>query len=47
MTQATLHSHSILEKTIYDLQSKGLILDPCVVDDLITCIKTHKKVEFK
>ena len=47
MTQATFHSHSILEKTIYDLQSKGLISDPCVVDDLITCIKTHKKVEFK
>ena len=47
MTHATLHSHSILEKTIYDLQSKGLISDPCVVDDLITCIKTHKKVEFK
>jgi hypothetical protein len=47
MTQATLHSHSVLEKIIYDLQSKGSIIDPFVVDDLITCIKTHKKVEFK
>jgi hypothetical protein len=47
MTQATLHSHSTLETIIYDLQSKGSIIDPCVVDDLITCIKTHQKVEFK
>jgi len=47
MTQATIHSHSVLENIIYELQSKGLIIDPCVVDDLITCIKTHKKFEFK
>ena len=47
MTQTTLHSHSILEKVIYDLQSKGQINDPCVVDDLITCIKTHQKGEMK
>lgn len=47
MTQATLHSHSTLEKIIYDLQSKGYIIDPCVVDDLITCVKTHHRFEFK
>ena len=47
MTQATMHSHSVLEEVIYQLQSKGAIVDPCVVDDLITCIKTHAKVEFK
>jgi hypothetical protein len=47
MTQATMHSHSVLEEVIYQLQSKGAIVDPCIVDDLITCIKTHKQVEFK
>ena len=47
MTQATMHSHSVLEEVIYQLQSKGAIVDPCIVDDLITCIKTHAKVEFK
>ncbi|MDA8940928.1 hypothetical protein N9H34_02215 [bacterium] len=47
MTQATMHSHSVLEEVIYQLQSKGAIVDPCIVDDLITCIKTHKKFEFK
>ena len=47
MTQATMHSHSVLEEVIYQLQSKGAIVDPCVVDDLIMCIKTHAKVEFK
>ena len=47
MIQATMHSHSVLEEVIYNLQSKGAIVDPCIVDDLITCIKTHAKVEFK
>ena len=47
MTQATMHSHSVLEKVVYNLQSKGAIVDPCIVDDLITCIKKHTKVEFK
>ena len=47
MTQATMHSHSVLEDIIYQLQSKGAIVDPCIVDDLITCIKTHTKFEFK
>ena len=47
MTQATMHSHSVLEEVIYQLQSKGAIVDPCIVDDLITCIKTHKTFEFK
>ncbi len=47
MTQATMHSHSVLEKVVYQLQDKGAIVDPCIVDDLITCIKTHKQVEFK
>ena len=46
MTQATMHSHSVLEEVIYQLQSKGAIVDPCIVDDLITCIKTHKTFEF-
>lgn len=46
MTQATMHSHSVLEEIVYQLQSKGAIVDPCVVDDLITCIKAHKQVEF-
>ena len=47
MIQATMHSHSVLEEVIYHLQSKGAIVDPCIVDDLITCVKTHAKVEFK
>ena len=47
MTQATMHSHSVLEKVVYQLQSKGAIVDPCIVDDLIICIKTHAKVEFQ
>ena len=47
MIQATMHSHSVLEEVIYNLQSKGAIVDPCIVDDLITCIKTHAEVEFK
>ena len=47
MIQATMHSHSVLEEVIYQLQSKGAIVDPYIVDDLITCIKTHKQVEFK
>lgn len=46
MIQATMHSHQVLENAIYQLQSKGAIIDPCIVDDLITCIKTHKKFEF-
>ena len=47
MIQATMHSHKVLENVIYQLQSKGAIVDPSVVDDLITCVKTHQKVEFK
>ena len=47
MIQATMHSHSVLEEVVYQLQAKGAIVDPCIVDDLITCIKTHAKVEFK
>ena len=46
MIQATMHPHQVLENVIYQLQSKGAIVDPCIVDDLITCIKTHKKFEF-
>ena len=34
-----MHSKAILEKIVYDLQSDGKIIDPCVVDDLITAIK--------
>jgi|TARA_B110000908_G_C10138095_1_gene395444 hypothetical protein len=34
-----IHSKAILEKVVYDLQSDGKIIDPCVVDDLITAIK--------
>jgi len=44
MTQTTMHSHSVLEEIIYQLQDKGAIVDPCVVDDLITCIKTQSRV---
>jgi len=47
MIQATIHPHQVLENVIYQLQRKGVIADPCVVDDLITCIRTHRKVEFK
>lgn len=42
----TMHSYTLLEKIVYELQSKGAIVDPCVVDDLITCINTTKKVEY-
>lgn len=42
----TMHSYTLLEKIVYDLQSTGAIVDPCVVDDLITCINTTKKVEY-
>ena len=47
MTQATMHSHLVLEEVIYQLQKKGAIVDPCIVDDLITCIKTHARVTLK
>jgi hypothetical protein len=47
MTQAIMFPHAQLEEVVYQLQSKGAIVDPCVVDDLITCIKAHKQVEFK
>ena len=47
MTQAIMFPHAKLEEIVYQLQSKGAIVDPCVVDDLITCIKAHAKVEFK
>ena len=47
MTQAVMFSHKELEFYIYKLQAEGKITDPCVVDDLITCIKTHKRFEFK
>ena len=47
MTQAIMFPHVELEEIVYQLQSKGAIVDPCVVDDLITCIKAHKQVEFK
>jgi len=33
-----IHSKAILEKVVYDLQSDGKIIDPCIVDDLITAI---------
>ena len=42
----TMHSYTLLESIVYELQSKGAIVDPCVVDDLITCINTTKKVEY-
>lgn len=47
MTNPTMFSHALLEQIVYDLQKSNSITDPCVVDDLITCIKTHAKVEFK
>ena len=47
MTQAIMFSHKELEFYIYKLRDEGKITDPYVVDDLITCIKTHKQVEFK
>lgn len=47
MTNPTMFSHALLEQIVYDLQKSNSINDPCVVDDLITCIKTHAKVEFK
>jgi len=47
MTQAIMFPHVELEEIVYQLQSKGAIVDPCVVDDLITCIQAHKDVEFK
>jgi len=43
---STMHSYTLLESIVYELQSKGAIVDPCVVDDLITCINTTKKVEY-
>jgi len=43
---STMHSYTLLESIVYELQSKGDIVDPCVVDDLITCITTTKKVEY-
>lgn len=47
MTQAIIHSHKELEFYIYKLRDEGVIVKNGVVDDLITCIKTHKEVEFK
>ena len=43
---STMHSYTLLESIVYKLQEKGHIVDPCVVDDLITCITTTKKVEY-
>ena len=43
---STMHSYTLLESIVYELQSKGAIVDSCVVDDLITCINTTKKVEY-
>ena len=43
---STMHSYTLLESIVYKLQEKGAIVDPCVVDDLITCITTTKKVEY-
>jgi len=43
---STMHSYTLLESIVYELQEEGVIVDPCVVDDLITCIKTTKKVEY-
>ena len=43
---STMHSYTLLESIVYELQSKGAIVDPFVVDDLITCINTTKKVEY-
>jgi hypothetical protein len=37
----TMHSYTLLESIV-----KGAIVDPSVVDDLITCINTTKKVEY-
>ena len=42
----TMHSYTLLKSIIYKLQEKGSIVDPCVVDDLITCINTTKVVEY-
>ena len=41
--QNLLYSHDSLESIIYKLQSTNKILDPCVVDDLITLLYHHKK----
>ena len=43
---STLHSYTLLESIVYKLQEKGAIVDPCVVDDLITCIKQQKKLNI-
>ena len=47
MTQAISYSHKELEFYIYKLRDEGHIYKPGVVEDLITCIKTHKTFEFK
>ena len=47
ITNPTMFSHALLENIVYNLQKSNAINDPCVVDDLITCIKTHAKVEYK
>jgi len=43
---STMHSYTLLESIVYELQSKGASGDPCVVEDLIRCITTTKKVEY-
>lgn len=35
----TMFDSNVLEEVVYQLQSKGAIVDPCIVDDLISCIK--------
>ena len=39
----TMFNSKVLEEVVYQLQSKGAIVDPCIVDDLITCIKNAAK----
>jgi len=39
----TMFDSKVLEEVVYQLQSKGAIVDPCIVDDLISCIKNTAK----
>ena len=47
MTQVIMNPHRELENLVRKLAQEGVIEDLTLANDLITCINTHRDVEFK
>ena len=47
MVQAVMNSHRALEAAVRQLAEGGSIDDLSMIHDLLICVQTHKKVEFK